>query len=245
MHLLFSDDHAFFDRAHQFSSSWLDSRVARQSTRCLRDIVTGPLALRSNRPDLGVRCHSPQRWYHSPSCPPEFTNDGLHAHIAHNDSSFCEQGVPGKGRVLTQISLFWFNKLKDVIPTHFVTADIDQMSPEVRQYKEQLQGRAMLVRKAKVVPLEAIVRGYITGKNFALIVTFYSGSSCNCDGSMYTGSAWSEYKKSSTVHGIPLPPGLVESQKFPEPLFTPSTKAEQGQHDENISPQQGNKSAAR
>ncbi|KAI0692284.1 hypothetical protein BC835DRAFT_1357964 [Cytidiella melzeri] len=123
-------------------------------------------------------------------------------------------GVPDKGKILTKISLFWFNKLSHVIPTHFVTANIDEMPEEVRQYKEQLEGRTMLVRKAKVIPLEAIVRGYLTG------------------------SGWAEYEKSGTVHGIPLPDGLVESQKLPEPLFTPSTKAEQGQHDENISPQQ-------
>ncbi|KAL7280600.1 hypothetical protein ACG7TL_005537 [Trametes sanguinea] len=122
-------------------------------------------------------------------------------------------GVPDKGKVLTKISLFWFDKLKHVIPTHFVTANIDEMPEEVRKYKEILEGRAMLVKRAKVVPLEAIVRGYLAG------------------------SGWAEYKKSGTVHGIPLPPGMVESQKLPEPLFTPSTKAEQGQHDENISPE--------
>lgn len=120
-------------------------------------------------------------------------------------------GVPGKGKILTQISLFWFEKLKHVIPTHFVTANIEDMPEEVKQHKEQLEGRTMLVRKAKVIPLEAIVRGYLTG------------------------SGWAEYKKSGTVHKMPIPPGFVESQKFPEPLFTPSTKAEQGQHDENIS----------
>ncbi|KAI8985776.1 SAICAR synthetase [Trametes punicea] len=122
-------------------------------------------------------------------------------------------GVPDKGKVLTKLSLFWFEKLKHVIPTHFVTADIDEMPEEVRKYKETLQGRAMLVKRAKVIPLEAIVRGYLAG------------------------SGWSEYKRSGTVHGIPLPPGMVESQRLPEPLFTPSTKAEQGQHDENISPE--------
>ncbi|KAI0077736.1 phosphoribosylaminoimidazole-succinocarboxamide synthase [Panus rudis PR-1116 ss-1] len=123
-------------------------------------------------------------------------------------------GVPDKGKILTKISLFWFEKLKHIIPTHFVTANVDEMPEEVKQYREQLEGRTMLVKKATVIPLEAIVRGYITG------------------------SAWSEYKKSGTVHGIPLPEGLVESQKLPEPLFTPSTKAEQGSHDENISPAQ-------
>ncbi|KAJ3555589.1 hypothetical protein NM688_g2491 [Phlebia brevispora] len=123
------------------------------------------------------------------------------------------KGVPDKGKILTKISLFWFKKLEHVIPTHFVTANVDEMPKEIHQYKSQLDGRAMLVRKAKVIPLEAIVRGYITG------------------------SAWSEYQKKGTVHGISLPAGLVESQKLPEPLFTPSTKAEQGQHDENISPE--------
>ncbi|KIY44992.1 phosphoribosylaminoimidazole-succinocarboxamide synthase [Fistulina hepatica ATCC 64428] len=122
-------------------------------------------------------------------------------------------GIPGKGKLLTKISMFWFDKLGHIIPNHFVTANVDEMPPEVHKYKEQLDGRAMLVRKAKVVPLEAIVRGYITG------------------------SAWSEYKRFGTVHGIAMPSGLVESQKFPTPIFTPSTKAAQGQHDENISPE--------
>ncbi|KAG2011261.1 phosphoribosylaminoimidazole-succinocarboxamide synthase [Coprinopsis cinerea AmutBmut pab1-1] len=125
-----------------------------------------------------------------------------------------KNGIPDKGKLLTTISLFWFKKLADIIPNHFVTDKIEEMPAEIHKYRDQLEGRAMLVRKAEVVPLEAIVRGYITG------------------------SAWSEYKKTGTVHKIPLPEGLVESQKFPEPLFTPSTKAEQGAHDENISPQQ-------
>ncbi|KAJ7771133.1 hypothetical protein DFH07DRAFT_242327 [Mycena maculata] len=124
-----------------------------------------------------------------------------------------KNGIPNKGKLLTEVSLFWFQKLAHVIPNHFITANIDEMPIEVREYRELLEGRAMLVKKAQVVPLEAIVRGYLAG------------------------SAWSEYKKSGTVHGIPLPPGLVESQQLPEPLFTPSTKAEQGMHDENISPE--------
>ncbi|KAF8074641.1 hypothetical protein FPV67DRAFT_1619183 [Lyophyllum atratum] len=128
-----------------------------------------------------------------------------------------KNGIPDKGKLLTQLSLFWFEKLKHVIPNHFVTANIDEMPEEVRQYRDQLAGRAMLVRKAEVVPLEAIVRGYLSG------------------------SAWAEYKKSGTVHGVSLAAGLVESQQFPEPIFTPSTKAEQGAHDENISPEQAAK----
>ncbi|CUA73767.1 phosphoribosylaminoimidazole-succinocarboxamide synthase [Rhizoctonia solani] len=123
-----------------------------------------------------------------------------------------KNGVPGKGVILSQLALFWFKRLEKIIPNHLITENVDQMPPEVAQYKDILNGRTMLVKKAQVVPLEAIVRGYITG------------------------SAWSEYKRSGTVHGIRLPEGLVESQKLPEPLFTPSTKAEQGQHDENIHP---------
>ncbi|KZS94532.1 SAICAR synthetase [Sistotremastrum niveocremeum HHB9708] len=121
-------------------------------------------------------------------------------------------GIPDKGKILTQLSLFWFNRLQHIIPNHVITADVHQMPPETHQYLEQLQGRSILVRKAEVIPLECIVRGYITG------------------------SAWSEYKKSGTCHGIELPAGLQESQKLDKPLFTPSTKAEQGQHDENIHP---------
>jgi phosphoribosylaminoimidazole-succinocarboxamide synthase len=78
------------------------------------------------------------------------------------------KGVPDKGKILTQISLFWFNKLKHIIPTHFVTADIEEMPEEIRRYKEQLEGRTMLVKRAKVIPLEAIVRGYLTGRSSEL-----------------------------------------------------------------------------
>ncbi|KAH9935972.1 SAICAR synthetase [Epithele typhae] len=125
-----------------------------------------------------------------------------------------KNGVPDKGKILTRISRFWFDRLAHIVPHHLVTDDVDAMPAEVRAHAATLAGRTMLVRKARVVPLEAIVRGYITG------------------------SAWAEYKKTGTVHGIALPAGLVESQKLPEPLFTPSTKAEQGAHDENISPAQ-------
>ncbi|KAF9459299.1 hypothetical protein BDZ94DRAFT_1224945 [Collybia nuda] len=128
-----------------------------------------------------------------------------------------KNGIPDKGKLLTQLSLFWFDKLQHIIPNHFVAADVDKMPEEIRQYKEQLAGRTMLVKKAEVIPLEAIVRGYLSG------------------------SAWAEYKKSGTVHGIPFPPGLVESQKLPTPIVTPSTKAEQGDHDENISPEKAAK----
>lgn len=124
-----------------------------------------------------------------------------------------KNGIPDKGRVLTELSLFWFDKLRSIVPNHVVTSRIEEMPEELHKHKEQLEGRSILVKKAEVIPLEAIVRGYITG------------------------SAWAEYKKTRTVHGIPLPEGLQESQKLPTPLFTPSTKAEQGAHDENISPE--------
>ncbi|CAG8637120.1 16500_t:CDS:2 [Funneliformis mosseae] len=123
-----------------------------------------------------------------------------------------KNGIPGKGKLLTQLSVFWFNYLKDMLPNHVITTEIDQMPEKVQQYREQLDNRCLLVRNLKVFPVEAIVRGYITG------------------------SAWAEYKKKGTVCDITLPEGLKESQQFELPLYTPSTKAEIGQHDENIHP---------
>ncbi len=119
--------------------------------------------------------------------------------------------VPGKGRVLTQISLFWFKLLADIAPNHLMAAEVDQYPAICHQYRDQLEGRSMLVRRTKVMPIECIVRGYLSG------------------------SFWSAYKKNTTVCGFALPASLRESDKFPQPLFTPSTKAEQGLHDENIS----------
>jgi len=123
-----------------------------------------------------------------------------------------KNGIPGKGKILTQMSVFWFNLLKDVMKTHLITANIDEMPECVQKYRDQLEGRSMLVKKLSILPIEAIVRGYITG------------------------SGWAEYKLKGTVCDIPLPKELKESQKLPEPLFTPSTKAEYGEHDENIHP---------
>jgi len=123
-----------------------------------------------------------------------------------------KNGIPGKGKILTQMSVFWFNLLKDVMKTHLITANIDEMPECVQKYRDQLEGRSMLVKKLSILPIEAIVRGYITG------------------------SGWAEYKRKGTVCDIPLPKELKESQKLPEPLFTPSTKAEYGEHDENIHP---------
>ena len=124
------------------------------------------------------------------------------------------QGIPYKGMVLTKISEFWFNFTKDIIPNHFITTDVNKYPVECKEYSDVLRNRSMLIKKAKVVPIECIVRGYITG------------------------SGWKDYKKNGVISGIKLPIGLQESEKFHEPLFTPSTKAEIGEHDENISAEQ-------
>jgi len=119
-------------------------------------------------------------------------------------------GIPDKGRLLTGLSLWWFEFLKDVTPNHLVTSDIRQMGPVAKKAAPTLAGRTMCCRKAKVFPVECVVRGYLAG------------------------SGWREYQKSGTVCGITLPPGLKQCDRLPEPIFTPSTKAEAG-HDENIS----------
>jgi phosphoribosylaminoimidazole-succinocarboxamide synthase len=118
-------------------------------------------------------------------------------------------GIPHKGRVLTQISLFWFEFLRNVVPNHLVTADVDSYPASLHAYADQLRGRSMLVMRAEMAPVECVVRGYISG------------------------SAWKEYKATGKVCGIELPQGLKESDKLAEPIFTPSTKATTG-HDENI-----------
>ena len=119
-------------------------------------------------------------------------------------------GIPQKGRVLTQLSLFWFDFLKPLVPNHLITADVDKYPAALQQYRDQLEGRSMLVTKAEMVAVECVARGYLSG------------------------SGWKEYKQSGAVCGIKLPAGLKESDKLPEPIFTPATKAASG-HDENIS----------
>jgi len=116
-------------------------------------------------------------------------------------------GIPDKGRVLTQISLFWFDLLKDITPNHLLSADLDDLPVEFRT--EEIDGRFMLCKRARVVPIECIVRGYLAG------------------------SGWKEYQKSGSVCGLALPEGLKQCSQLPEPIFTPTTKAEAG-HDENI-----------
>jgi phosphoribosylaminoimidazole-succinocarboxamide synthase len=119
-------------------------------------------------------------------------------------------GIPQKGRVLTQLSLFWFDFLKNVVPNHLVTADLHKYPAELQKYATQLRGRSMLVMRADMIAIECVVRGYLSG------------------------SGWKEYKTNGKVCGIELPAGLRESDKLPEPIFTPAIKASSG-HDENIS----------
>jgi phosphoribosylaminoimidazole-succinocarboxamide synthase len=119
-------------------------------------------------------------------------------------------GIPGKGKILTQISMFWFDLLADLIPNHLITADVNKFPAALQPYADQLEGRSMLVKRANMFPVECVARGYLTG------------------------SGWKEYQASGTVCGIPLPGGLLDGSRLPEPLYTPSTKGEAGTHDENI-----------
>jgi phosphoribosylaminoimidazole-succinocarboxamide synthase len=119
-------------------------------------------------------------------------------------------GIPGKGRVLTQISIYWFNQMEDIIPNHIEATEVKDFPEQLHKYGDILEGRSMLVKKAEPLPVECVVRGYLSG------------------------SGWKEYKKNRAICGIQFPEGLVESSRLPEPIFTPSTKEEQG-HDINIS----------
>ncbi len=120
------------------------------------------------------------------------------------------EGIPEKGLVLTEISKFWFEKMGDIIPHHIISTNVDEYPAVAQQYRDQLEGRSMLVKKARPLPVECIVRGYISG------------------------SGWKEYKEKGSICGITLPKGLKESDRLPEVIFTPSTKADLGAHDENI-----------
>lgn len=120
------------------------------------------------------------------------------------------EGIPNKGLVLNQMSIFWFNMMSDLIPNHIVATEVADYPAETRPYHEQLKGRSMLVKKARPLPVECIVRGYISG------------------------SGWKDYQRTGAISGIQLPEGLKESDRLPAPIFTPSTKAELGAHDENI-----------
>jgi phosphoribosylaminoimidazole-succinocarboxamide synthase len=121
------------------------------------------------------------------------------------------EGIPNKGQVLTKISTWWFEKMSDIIPNHVVAVEVKDFPAITHKYRDQLEGRSMLVRKAKPLPVECIARGYVSG------------------------SGWKDYRATGAICGIPLPAGLLESSKLPVPIFAPSTKAELGEHDENIS----------
>jgi phosphoribosylaminoimidazole-succinocarboxamide synthase len=119
-------------------------------------------------------------------------------------------GIPDKGKVLTQLSIFWFDFLRELSPTHFLTAAVDQYPAALQPFRDQLEGRSMLVKRARMIEIECVARGYLSG------------------------SGWKEYRESGTVCGIALPAGLRESEQLPEPIFTPAIKAQSG-HDENVS----------
>ena len=119
-------------------------------------------------------------------------------------------GIPGKGKVLTALSAFWFRLTEDLLPNHLITIEVDAYPQACQPYREELQGRSMLVWKTKPLPIECIVRGYLSG------------------------SGWTEYQKAGSVSGITLPGGLLESYRLDPPVFTPSTKAERGEHDVTI-----------
>ena len=125
-----------------------------------------------------------------------------------------QNGIPDKGKTLTQISKYWFEVMEDIVPNHLVSVSVRDFPQECHKYKDIMEGRSMLVKKAKPLPVECVVRGYLAG------------------------SAWEEYRQGGTVCGIKLPHGLLESSKLDEPIFTPSTKAEKGHHDENITVQE-------
>jgi len=120
-------------------------------------------------------------------------------------------GIPGKGKILTQISLFWFDLLSDIVPNHLISADVREFPAQLAPYADQLEGRSMLVKRAEMFPVECVARGYLAG------------------------SGWKEYKAEGTVCGIALPAGLQDGSRLPEPIFTPATKSQDGAHDENIS----------
>ena len=120
-------------------------------------------------------------------------------------------GIPGKGKILTQISLFWFDLLRDIVPNHLITADAREFPAVLQPFADQLEGRSMLVKRAQMFPVECVARGYLAG------------------------SGWKDYRATGAVCGIALPTGLQDGSRLPEPLFTPSTKSQGGAHDENIS----------
>jgi phosphoribosylaminoimidazole-succinocarboxamide synthase len=120
-------------------------------------------------------------------------------------------GIPGKGKILTQISLFWFEMMAEIVPNHLITADVRDFPERLKPYADQLEGRSMLVKRAAMFPVECVARGYLAG------------------------SGWKDYQATQALCGIPLPAGLQDGSRLPEPIFTPATKSQDGAHDENVS----------
>jgi phosphoribosylaminoimidazole-succinocarboxamide synthase len=166
-----------------------------------------PVILRTDFPDLHLHASGKVRDVY------QLENERLLFVATDRISAFdyvLATGIPHKGCVLSQISLFWFDFLSDIVPNHVITADVEQYPQALQKYADSLRGRSMIVQRAEMFPVECVVRGYLSG------------------------SAWKEYQASGKVCGIELPAGLRESEAFPEPIFTPATKAVSG-HDENIS----------
>jgi phosphoribosylaminoimidazole-succinocarboxamide synthase len=166
-----------------------------------------PVVLRTDFPDLHLHASGKVRDVY------QLENERLLFVATDRISAFdyvLATGIPHKGCVLSQISLFWFDFLSDIVPNHVITADVEQYPQALQKYADSLRGRSMIVQRAEMFPVECVVRGYLSG------------------------SAWKEYQVSGKVCGIELPAGLRESEAFPEPIFTPATKAVSG-HDENIS----------
>jgi phosphoribosylaminoimidazole-succinocarboxamide synthase len=166
-----------------------------------------PVILRTDFPDLHLHASGKVRDVY------QLENERLLFVATDRISAFdyvLATGIPHKGCVLSQISLFWFDFLSDIVPNHVITADVEQYPQALQKYADSLRGRSMIVQRAEMFPVECVVRGYLSG------------------------SAWKEYQASGKVCGIELPAGLRESEAFPEPVFTPATKAVSG-HDENIS----------
>ena len=167
----------------------------------------GAIVLETNMPDLKMVNRGKVR---------DIYDLGEHLLIVTSDrlSAFdviMNEGIPKKGQVLNQMSIFWFNLMADIIPNHIIATEVSDFPASTHAYRDQLEGRSMLVKKARPLPVECIVRGYVSG------------------------SGWKEYQKLGSICGITLPEDLLESARLAEPIFTPSTKAELGEHDENIS----------
>jgi phosphoribosylaminoimidazole-succinocarboxamide synthase len=168
--------------------------------------MTEPVMLRTEFPDLALYARGKVRDIYD-------FGDRLLLVATDRISAFdvvLPTGIPGKGKVLTALSAYWFRLTEDLLPNHLITTEVDAYPQACQPYREELQGRSMLVWKTKPLPIECVVRGYLSG------------------------SGWTEYQKAGSVSGITLPPGLLESCRLDPPLFTPSTKAEQGEHDVTI-----------